>query len=184
MLGQLGNCITPAAKPCYTPCEHTSLIGDLYGQQAGSSGAIALLIKAFLEQQEGFLSGLCAATPSLEPLAELAGWQRCAPVLTDNGCKQVCGTSIRQYAINSCGPCVNTEASTDFYRSVILASHSPLAITGHGLRVRAAVFGWSIWYTLDALYLYIGADNPLLAASVINLFPVPLGESLFIATDC
>lgn len=184
MLGQLGNCATPAEKPCYTPCEHTSLVGDLYGQQAGYGGVIALLIKAFLEQQEDFLSRLCDSAPSLKPLAELAGWQRCAPVLTDNGCKQVCGISIRCYEVNTCMPCVIVEANDDFYRSVILASRSPLAITGHGLRARAAAFGWSIWYTPDALYLYIGADDPQQAASVINLFPIPLGELLFIATDC
>lgn len=184
MLGQLSNCIKTGDAPCYVPCEHTQLVSSLYGQQASTGGVIALLIDAFLAQQEDFLAGLCESKPAIAGLAELAGFRRCTPTLIDKGCLTVCGKLIRAFAIDACSPCVEVAADDAFYRATIQASRLPLGIHAASLQARAAAFGWSLFYTSDVIYLYVGTNNPLLASAVFNLFTPPLGVSLLIAVDC
>lgn len=182
MLGIPGNCSKPLVLPCFTPCEHSTLVRGLYGQEAGGQFPFNLLIDAFLSQQEDFLRRVCGAAPDLLGLAELAGWKRCCPALIDRGCITVCGSQVRQYQIDDCKPCSDLIVDDEFCRSVIAANRMAIAPTGDVLRRMADSFGWSITYQPESIYLH--ADNPAMAASVLHLFPIPIGESLTIVSIC
>ena len=184
MLDRVANCPateTRTCSDCYRPCEHSDKIRQRFTQEAGSRGHIKLLIDAHLEQHEVFLQSMCAASPDLKTLAQLAG-MRCY-AFKDAGCSDVCGTQKRSYLRDECD-CLDSDFPDSFYQAVIKARRIAKYPNGYTLRKLADAFGWSVTYTNDFINIDIAADDPAKAFSVLRVFPVPLGETLRVIGDC
>jgi hypothetical protein len=185
MLGRVANCSTTANRTCsdcYRHCEHSEKIRTQFAQEAGNKGHIKLLIDSHLEQQELFLQSMCAASPDLKTLAQLAG-MRCSAFKDEGGCIDVCGNQKRIYLPYE-GDCLDAEFTDGFYQAVIKARRIAKYPNGHTLRKLADLFGWSIIYTNDFINIDIAADDPAKAFSVLHIFPIPLGESLRVIGTC
>ena len=182
MLGISDNCPNPLPdERCYVPCEHTNKIRGLYTQEAGTRGVIGAMIDAHLALLEDWLQLLCLSQPDLKTIAQAAGMRAAGYI--DAGCEIICGEQKRVYLADNCN---TTEPNFDtaFYRDVIAASRIKPHPSGATLNKLAAIFGWTITYTVGSIVLDIGTDDPLKTMSILHLFPVPLGEQLRVIGTC
>ena len=191
MLGILGECDLDSTEeeelcfPCPKACEHTNTVRNKYDATgAYNSGIINTFINTVLKQQEATLETLCEPSLNAETLVEMTGWSYCVKNVIFEECREVCGERVAVHRIDNCEDCTMIIKDNEFYLNVLKVYREKKYPTRNNIESIVNLFGWTVHYDEQGIYLNGGSEAPLVVASIIPLLAIPLGVEVFIVGPC
>ena len=188
MLGKVGECEVVEGEdevcfPCSTICDHSTNVKDQYIATGfyGSGTVIGTIIDNILKQQQGTLSKLCNTDISMKSLVTMTGFDHCVKYVTFEGKLRVCGTVRDIYTLDPCADCTELVETEEFYLNILKVYRMKKYPHRSTINYICSLFGWTVLYTPDYIYIEIGDQPPARAASVIALLPIPIGVTIKIA---
>lgn len=177
------NDIPPANCGCdYKYCEHTKAVIKKYGSVFPSNSLLRQVSQILFDYQEASLERLCNLELPLYPLVQSMGFKFCNYEATPLDCVEICGGQYREYSFSN--KCIEQEYDDDTLVSILQTIEYLNYPSRENIQAICDIFGWGLIYTEDYINILIGADDPAMYKAIIDLIPVPIGESIRILTDC